>query len=177
MAGSQASGAQQAEALESEKLEASPNQESARVVEENGSAEKSTESKSRKEDSAANEPNAMAIIPDSQLDDKKPSAPEGQSPSRGGDTAETREVDGQDSLGTNSSVAQDEGSMDVDSTPPAVPQPVAAADSLSQAPISKQQWLLPPITPRFQGKKCLVLDLDETLVHSSFKVSHSIMLK
>lgn len=34
----------------------------------------------------------------------------------------------------------------------------------------KQQWLLPPIAPRFEGKKCLVLDLDETLVHSSFKV-------
>lgn len=37
-------------------------------------------------------------------------------------------------------------------------------------PNEKQQWLLPPIQPRFQGKKCLVLDLDETLVHSSFKV-------
>lgn len=35
----------------------------------------------------------------------------------------------------------------------------------------KQQWLLPPLQPRFKGKKCLVLDLDETLVHSSFKVS------
>ncbi len=35
----------------------------------------------------------------------------------------------------------------------------------------RQQWLLPPIQPRFQGKKCLVLDLDETLVHSSFKVN------
>lgn len=34
----------------------------------------------------------------------------------------------------------------------------------------KQAWLLPPIRPEFQGKKCLVLDLDETLVHSSFKV-------
>jgi len=33
-----------------------------------------------------------------------------------------------------------------------------------------QQFLLPPIAPRFRGKKCLVLDLDETLVHSSFKV-------
>ncbi|SCU96760.1 LANO_0E14290g1_1 [Lachancea nothofagi CBS 11611] len=29
--------------------------------------------------------------------------------------------------------------------------------------------LLPPRTPQFAGKKCLVLDLDETLVHSSFK--------
>ncbi|KAK2834953.1 hypothetical protein FQN49_006749 [Arthroderma sp. PD_2] len=34
----------------------------------------------------------------------------------------------------------------------------------------KQKWLLPPIQDHFNGKKCLVLDLDETLVHSSFKV-------
>lgn len=34
----------------------------------------------------------------------------------------------------------------------------------------QQKWLLPPMNPRFKGKKCLVLDLDETLVHSSFKV-------
>ncbi|PGH14207.1 hypothetical protein AJ79_03180 [Helicocarpus griseus UAMH5409] len=34
----------------------------------------------------------------------------------------------------------------------------------------KQQWLLPPIQPHLQSRKCLVLDLDETLVHSSFKV-------
>lgn len=32
------------------------------------------------------------------------------------------------------------------------------------------KWLLPPIQPRFKDRKCLVLDLDETLVHSSFKV-------
>lgn len=35
----------------------------------------------------------------------------------------------------------------------------------------QQRWLLPPLRPEFEGKKCLVLDLDETLVHSSFKVS------
>ncbi|PCH36166.1 NIF-domain-containing protein [Wolfiporia cocos MD-104 SS10] len=29
--------------------------------------------------------------------------------------------------------------------------------------------LLPPISPKHAGRKCLVLDLDETLVHSSFK--------
>lgn len=34
----------------------------------------------------------------------------------------------------------------------------------------QQKYLLGPIAPRFKGKKCLVLDLDETLVHSSFKV-------
>lgn len=33
-----------------------------------------------------------------------------------------------------------------------------------------QKSLLPPIRPEFKGRKCLVLDLDETLVHSSFKV-------
>jgi len=31
------------------------------------------------------------------------------------------------------------------------------------------QPLLPPIAPQHVGRKCLVLDLDETLVHSSFK--------
>ncbi|KAL9607941.1 MAG: hypothetical protein Q9167_007192 [Letrouitia subvulpina] len=36
----------------------------------------------------------------------------------------------------------------------------------------QQKWLLPPMNPRFKGKKCLVLDLDETLVHSSFKILH-----
>lgn len=34
----------------------------------------------------------------------------------------------------------------------------------------KQIWLLPPIKPQHEGRKCLVLDLDETLVHSSFKI-------
>jgi RNA polymerase II subunit A small phosphatase-like protein len=30
--------------------------------------------------------------------------------------------------------------------------------------------LLPPIAPQHIGRKCLVLDLDETLVHGTFKV-------
>ncbi|KAI9374832.1 hypothetical protein BJX61DRAFT_532091 [Aspergillus egyptiacus] len=33
-----------------------------------------------------------------------------------------------------------------------------------------QQFLLPPALPHLRDRKCLVLDLDETLVHSSFKV-------
>lgn len=37
-------------------------------------------------------------------------------------------------------------------------------------PEQTQKALLPEIRPEFKGKKCLVLDLDETLVHSSFKV-------
>lgn len=55
--------------------------------------------------------------------------------------------------------------------PPPVPQPGPSDESVGPDSVDdKQQWLLPPIAPRFKGKKCLVLDLDETLVHSSFKV-------
>ncbi|KAI8344014.1 HAD-like domain-containing protein [Chlamydoabsidia padenii] len=32
-------------------------------------------------------------------------------------------------------------------------------------------WLLAPISKQDKGRKCLVLDLDETLVHSSFKIT------
>ncbi|KFY31723.1 hypothetical protein V493_00852 [Pseudogymnoascus sp. VKM F-4281 (FW-2241)] len=91
-----------------------------------------------------------------------------------GDSAEgntTRDVDGDQQTNT-ANVA----------LPP--PPPIAGAStnsnalSQSQGPSvadtveEKQQWLLPPIEPRFNGKKCLVLDLDETLVHSSFKILH-----
>lgn len=45
-------------------------------------------------------------------------------------------------------------------------------DATMGTPASAQkQWLLPPVKPDMQEKKCLVLDLDETLVHSSFKVN------
>lgn len=46
----------------------------------------------------------------------------------------------------------------------------AVTDTEVPAP-EEQTWLLPPIAPEHKGRKCLVLDLDETLVHSSFKVS------
>ncbi|KNG46213.1 phosphoprotein phosphatase [Stemphylium lycopersici] len=59
------------------------------------------------------------------------------------------------------------------------PPPLAERQAAVQAPATEvaetteqQKYLLGPIAPRFQGKKCLVLDLDETLVHSSFKILH-----
>lgn len=53
--------------------------------------------------------------------------------------------------------------------PPAVVAPSQFTDAGPSAP-EPQKWLLPPIAPEHKGRKCLVLDLDETLVHSSFKV-------
>lgn len=45
-----------------------------------------------------------------------------------------------------------------------------ANSSVAGSGSEPQRWLLPPLRPEMKGKKCLVLDLDETLVHSSFKV-------
>lgn len=62
--------------------------------------------------------------------------------------------------------------------PPPGPAPTNANASqvdnraLAATETAEQKWLLPPIEPRFKGRKCLVLDLDETLVHSSFKILH-----
>ncbi|KAG4305458.1 hypothetical protein PORY_001014 [Pneumocystis oryctolagi] len=44
--------------------------------------------------------------------------------------------------------------------------------SISPIHSEHQKWLLSPILDADKGKKCLVLDLDETLVHSSFKIIH-----
>ncbi|CEJ54081.1 Putative Phosphatase PSR1 [Penicillium brasilianum] len=49
--------------------------------------------------------------------------------------------------------------------PPPAPEVITATEGAEQ-----QQWLLPPALPHLSNRKCLVLDLDETLVHSSFKV-------
>jgi RNA polymerase II subunit A small phosphatase-like protein len=58
--------------------------------------------------------------------------------------------------------------------PPPVP-PGPSEEPVPEPADAEQKWLLPPIAPRFKGKKCLVLDLDETLVHSSFKVRVSVL--
>jgi RNA polymerase II subunit A small phosphatase-like protein len=48
-------------------------------------------------------------------------------------------------------------------TPPKSPEPLIGE-------LEPQKWLLPPVQPELKNRKCLILDLDETLVHSSFKV-------
>ena len=56
--------------------------------------------------------------------------------------------------------------------PPPPPRVNKEQEPLPTVGQEKQQWLLPPAQAPLKGRKCLVLDLDETLVHSSFKVSH-----
>ncbi|KAL8774106.1 MAG: hypothetical protein Q9209_001214 [Squamulea sp. 1 TL-2023] len=62
--------------------------------------------------------------------------------------------------------------------PPPPPPPnsarLPAANRRTSNGVAGEQpkGLLPPIADQFRGKKCLVLDLDETLVHSSFKILH-----
>lgn len=62
--------------------------------------------------------------------------------------------------------------VDLPPPPPLAERQVAVQEQVADAGEApeEQKYLLGPIAPRFQGKKCLVLDLDETLVHSSFKV-------
>jgi carboxy-terminal domain RNA polymerase II polypeptide A small phosphatase len=63
--------------------------------------------------------------------------------------------------------------VDLPPPPPLEQRRDAVRDQTSETSISEpqQKYLLGPLRPEFKGKKCLVLDLDETLVHSSFKVS------
>ncbi len=62
-------------------------------------------------------------------------------------------------------IPRDEEAVSLPPPPPLGKQPEVSAQEKAQ------QWLLPPVLPHLQGRKCLVLDLDETLVHSSFKVT------
>jgi len=52
---------------------------------------------------------------------------------------------------------------------PASPGGAAAAAAADDGRVPGRSYLLPPLTQALKGKKTLVLDLDETLVHSSFK--------
>lgn len=54
--------------------------------------------------------------------------------------------------------------------PPGPGQAVTTAYPVVEPAEEPRKWLLPPLAPEHKGRKCLVLDLDETLVHSSFKV-------
>lgn len=60
--------------------------------------------------------------------------------------------------------------QDVVPPPPQPPPPDVYLPGPPTANGKQNIWLLPPPLPHLDGRKCLILDLDETLVHSSFKV-------
>ncbi|KAH9866512.1 hypothetical protein J1614_008202, partial [Plenodomus biglobosus] len=68
----------------------------------------------------------------------------------------------------------DHPKVDLPPPPPLVERQQAVQSQVTDVSEASepQKYLLGPIAPRFKGKKCLVLDLDETLVHSSFKILH-----
>jgi RNA polymerase II subunit A small phosphatase-like protein len=76
----------------------------------------------------------------------------------------------------NAEVDPDHPKVDLPPPPPLEQrQEVVQKQASEMSDVSEpQKYLLGPIAPRFKGKKCLVLDLDETLVHSSFKVCFAI---
>lgn len=68
--------------------------------------------------------------------------------------------------------SQSQGSS-LSNLPPPPPLPANDGAVLGREETSsqdQQRWLLPQMRAEHRGRKCLVLDLDETLVHSSFKV-------
>ncbi|KAH0373285.1 FAD/NAD(P)-binding domain-containing protein, partial [Aureobasidium melanogenum] len=80
---------------------------------------------------------------------------------------------------THVSARRESGSrVDLPPPPPLVERqaqvahPHTASQDTSSVPSPEpQKWLLPSVRPEHKGRKCLILDLDETLVHSSFKVT------
>ncbi|KAK3896708.1 HAD-like domain-containing protein [Staphylotrichum tortipilum] len=77
----------------------------------------------------------------------------------------------------STSAAAEEPLPKVPPPPPGpVPNPPTTTAVIESPPVfapdQPQRFLLPPQAPEHKGRKCLVLDLDETLVHSSFKILH-----
>ncbi|KAJ2657798.1 hypothetical protein GGH99_007047, partial [Coemansia sp. RSA 1285] len=81
-------------------------------------------------------------------------------------TLETSSVD-PDSINGDEMDADDDNGLRAEITSP--PGNIATLSSERLVTHVSDQYLLPPLTNKHHGRKCLVLDLDETLVHSSFR--------
>ncbi|KAJ2361642.1 hypothetical protein H4S01_005176 [Coemansia sp. RSA 2610] len=81
-------------------------------------------------------------------------------------TLETSSAD-PESIGEDEFESDDEAGLRAEITSP--PGNVATESSERLVTHVQDQALLPPLAAELKGRKCLVLDLDETLVHSSFR--------
>lgn len=88
------------------------------------------------------------------------------------------QVDVADDLPTSTAEPLHKGAslvkVDLPPPPPLAERQAQVSPARSPEPLvgqaEPQKWLLGPPRPEHKGRKCLILDLDETLVHSSFKV-------
>lgn len=111
---------------------------------------------------------AVIVQPPTRTESTREATPEATQPKEDGEGDVKMENTDPVPQGASVPVARSVDTTDKTVLPPPPPPPAPEPESVTEA--TQQKWLLPPIAPRFQGKKCLVLDLDETLVHSSFKV-------
>ncbi|KPM43357.1 hypothetical protein AK830_g3170 [Neonectria ditissima] len=111
---------------------------------------------------------------------KTPLAPESQDDVKQEKPAESSDVDMRDAPAPDGEEAPvvaiaEEPIQTIPPPPPGPgPAPIVSAPFVEAGPSAPppQKALLPAIAPEHKGRKCLVLDLDETLVHSSFKILH-----
>ncbi|KAJ2880436.1 hypothetical protein H4R27_004723 [Coemansia aciculifera] len=82
-------------------------------------------------------------------------------------TLETSSVDPESIVDDDDLDSEEENELRVEIISP--PGNVATESSERLVNHVVDQYLLPPLSTQLRGKKCLVLDLDETLVHSSFR--------
>ncbi|CAK7272986.1 hypothetical protein SEPCBS119000_005414 [Sporothrix epigloea] len=138
--------------------------------------------------SAGAVPTVTFDAPIKQASDDKHAKSTEQDPSF--DDVETQGTASENLATTDNGTATASKSYDTRSTPdvlPSIPPPPPGLPPTSVQPTSendntiaiaelvevhRQKALLPPIEAHLKGRKCLVLDLDETLVHSSFKILH-----
>jgi RNA polymerase II subunit A small phosphatase-like protein len=127
---------------------------------------------------AAQNEDAEAQTPAVKVDPPRMQAPDSDSPPNGKhvedeDSAmdDATPEEPQSSIITQAS--EDTAGRTIPPPPPPVTGPPVATPASEDIPSAgePQKALLGPIRPEHRGRKCLVLDLDETLVHSSFKVS------
>lgn len=120
-------------------------------------------------------PPAVTVNPPSQAESQEKDSPASDSPD------DDKDVEMQDSGpepgppdGPIAAAEREEPQQKVMPPPPPGPGPAAMTPLplAEQGPAAQEphKWLLPPVRPELKGRKCLVLDLDETLVHSSFKI-------
>ncbi|RSL96843.1 hypothetical protein CEP52_011238 [Fusarium oligoseptatum] len=129
-----------------------------------------------------NRESKQSIPPAVTVEPPKPSPADEEPKEQDNKTADTGDVDMRDAPVDEAEEVQVAPAAEAPQStiPPPPPPPGPGPSAVAPVPFPEagpsapepQKWLLPPIAPEHKGRKCLVLDLDETLVHSSFKILH-----